>query len=110
MQLRSAVATTNLVRRRGPLERFMMPEPAEAKRASDLWQTTCFEAFLRALGVQGYREWNFAPSTKWAVYDFNHDGAGIGRMRRRPEPYIRLEDNFTWWVWGRRSQFPPNTE
>src|SRR5688500_9701615 len=66
-----AVASTNIWFGVGaPPGRFVMPEPSEPERREELWQTTCFETFLRAHGEEGYREWNFAPSGQWAAYDF----------------------------------------
>ncbi len=85
----------------------MMPEPAEPKRASDLWQTTCFEAFLRALGEQGYREWNFAPSTKWAAYDFNTMRAGMKDAEAAEPVYSPRGQFHLVGVWAHRSRFPP---
>lgn len=83
---------------KAPAERFVLPE-AEGGRADDLWQTTCFEAFLRAEEAEGYREWNFAPSGQWAAYDFT--GYRVGRSDAEvKEPYIRMEDNLTWWTLG----------
>src|SRR5437763_11071257 len=42
------VATTNIWFGVGaPAERFVIPELSEPWRAEGLWQTTCFEAFLR---------------------------------------------------------------
>ena len=75
------------------------PVRAVSKRADDLWKTTCFEAFLRVPGTEAYREWNFAPSGEWAAYDFTTHRDG----RTNPDvatPYIRVEDNFTWWAFG----------
>ena len=94
------VATTNIWFGVGaPAGRFRMPEATESKRADDLWQTTCFEAFLRRPGEQDYREWNFAPSTEWAAYDFTdyRERAGDPEVAA---PYIRVEDNFTWLALG----------
>lgn len=82
-----------------PASRFVIPQPTEPKRADELWQTTCFEAFLRDSDGESYREWNFAPSGEWAAYDFSARREG----RTDPEvkaPYIRIEDNFTWWAFG----------
>jgi hypothetical protein len=105
----AAVATTNIWFGVGaPADSFALPEQSEPKRASDLWQTTCFEAFLRALGEQGYREWNFAPSTEWAVYDFNTMRSGM-KDAEAAEPYIRMEDNFTWWGLGASIAIPADT-
>lgn len=83
---------------KAPADRFLFPE-GEAGRADDLWQTTCFEAFLRAEGEEGYREWNFAPSGQWAAYDFTAYRSGRTDAEVR-EPYIRSEDNLTWWTLG----------
>jgi hypothetical protein len=96
----SATATTNIWFGIGaPASSFVIPEPVEPRRADDLWRTTCFEAFLRVPGAEAYREWNFAPSGEWAAYDFTAYRDG----RTNPEvatPYIRVEDNFTWWAFG----------
>ncbi len=67
-----AAATTNIWFGVGaPASRFVIPEADEPSRADELWQTTCFEAFLREAGADAYREWNFAPSGHWAAYDFS---------------------------------------
>jgi hypothetical protein len=47
-----------------------VPTPHAPAAADALWQTTCCELFLGALGQDGYREFNFSPSGQWAVYDF----------------------------------------
>jgi hypothetical protein len=96
-----AVASTNIWFGVGaPAGRFVIPEPVEAVRADGLWQTTCFEAFLRATGEEGYREWNFAPSGQWAAYDFTAYRANMTNADVAAPPYIRVEDNFTWWALG----------
>jgi len=74
----AAVATTNIWFGVGaPAARFAIPETAEPERADELWKATCFEAFLRALGGEAYREWNFAPSGQWAAYDFRGRRTGM---------------------------------
>ena len=95
-----ATATTNIWFGVGaPAERFVIPELAEPERAEDLWQATCFEAFLRVEGEAGYREWNFAPSSQWAAYDFTSHREGRTDADVAA-PYIRIEDNLTWWALG----------
>jgi hypothetical protein len=64
-----------------------------------LWQTTCFEAFLRGDGSEAYREWNFAPSGQWAAYDFTSHRAGRTDAEVAA-PYVRVEDNMIWWALG----------
>ena len=96
-----AVATANIWFGVGaPADRFVIPQPTEPLRADELWRTTCFEAFLGAAGAQTYREWNFAPSGNWAAYDFSAYREGMARAEVGAPPYIRMEDNFTWWTVG----------
>ena len=95
-----SVASTNIWFGIGaPMSNFAIPETAEPKRADELWTTTCFEAFLRREGAEAYREWNFAPSGDWAAYDFigNRQGRADAEVA---EPYVRVEDNLTWWALG----------
>jgi hypothetical protein len=96
-----ATASTNIWFGIGaPANRFVIPQsPEEPGRADDLWQTTCFEAFLRADDGQEYREWNFAPSGEWAAYDFTAYRHGRTDAEVAP-PYVRFEDNMTWWALG----------
>ena len=80
--------------------RFVIPEVAEeAARTDDLWKTTCVEAFLRSPETDAYREWNFAPSGEWAAYDFASRRKDRTNADVAP-PYIRVEDNMTWWALG----------
>jgi hypothetical protein len=95
------VATTNIWFGVGaPANRFRIAEPAEPARAEGLWRATCFEAFLRRMGEESYREWNFAPSGEWAAYDFERYREQMTEPEIGRPPYIRYEDNFTWWALG----------
>jgi len=96
-----AVATTNIwFGVSAPANRFVIPAAAEPARANGLWNTTCFEAFLRGAGKRKYREWNFAPSGQWAAYDFSGTRKGMKNADVASPPYVRMEDNFTWWALG----------
>ena len=96
-----AAATVNIWFGVGaPASRFVLPEADEPSRADELWRTTCFEAFLREERAGGYREWNFAPSGQWAAYDFSSVREGMAEAEVVAPPYIRLEDNLTWWAFG----------
>jgi len=64
---------------RGALEALMLPAPADPERTDELWKQACFEAFARAEGAAGYDEFNFAPSTQWAVYRFDGYRAGMSK-------------------------------
>lgn len=96
-----ATATTNIWFGVGaPASRFVMPATEEPSRRDELWKTTCFEAFLRETGSDAYQEWNFAPSGDWAFYAFSSHRDGMTELDVGSPPYIRMEDNLTWWTLG----------
>jgi len=105
-----ATATTNIWFGVGaPASKFAIPAVVQSERTEDLWQTTCFEAFLRDERAQAYREWNFAPSTQWAAYDFNNYRDGRAEAGVAP-PYVRIEDNLTWWGLGATIAVPADQQ
>lgn len=56
---------------RGDLDCLHLPDSKPPSRADELWQTTCFEAFVGDPGIgDGYTEMNFSPSGQWATYTF----------------------------------------
>ncbi|MEO6247064.1 MAG: DOMON-like domain-containing protein [Sphingomicrobium sp.] len=89
-----------------PASRFLIPSPGKAERVDDLWQTTCFEAFLKPEGDPGYTEWNFGPSSGWAAYQFSGHRLGMANAEVVAAPYIRVEDNLTWWGLGATVSVP----
>lgn len=50
--------------------RLVVPPFAGKGRADGLWQTTCFELFVKPDGGTAYAEFNLSPSQAWAAYDF----------------------------------------
>jgi hypothetical protein len=54
----------------GDIPRIRVPSPGAPLNATQLWQHTCFEAFIALEGQPAYHEFNFAPSGEWAVYAF----------------------------------------
>ncbi len=77
-------------------QRLVVPPFAGKGRTDDLWQTTCFELYLKPLGGEAYCELNLSPSERWNAYDFDGYRAG---MRERPFPHepectIRLGSTF----------------
>jgi predicted GIY-YIG superfamily endonuclease len=60
----------------GAMAELSIPAKGPQERADNLWQHTCFEAFLR-FPDGGYREYNFSPSTQWAAYRFSGYRAGL---------------------------------
>lgn len=61
----------------GDVDGIVLPPASQGERRDGLWQTTCFEAFVRAFGAVGYHEFNFAPSGDWAAYSFDAYRAGM---------------------------------
>lgn len=59
----------------GDLSGVSFPQREAAARADELWKHTCFEAFLSA--GQGYYEYNFSPSSRWAAYRFDGHREGM---------------------------------
>lgn len=59
----------------GDIGKLRIP-PRNPALADELWRSTCFEAFVRAVGREGYYEFNFAPSGQWAAYRFKGYRAG----------------------------------
>jgi hypothetical protein len=55
----------------GQIANVRIPPVAASARTDELWQHTCFEAFLRPEPTEAYWEFNFAPSTQWAAYGFS---------------------------------------
>ena len=59
----------------GDINELVLPARREPRRAENLWQTTCFELFLRGDGP-AYSEYNFSPSGEWAAYAFDSHREG----------------------------------
>jgi hypothetical protein len=55
----------------GDLAAIRFPSPQAASAADNLWQHSCCEAFIGAMGDTAYREFNFSPSSQWTAYRFN---------------------------------------
>lgn len=64
---------------------LLLPEPFAPVRSDRLWQTTCFELFMKHADGDRYFEYNFSPSTEWALYRFSDYRKGMAEeMVRRP--------------------------
>ena len=68
----------------------VLPPPGPAVRADRLWETTCFELFLRAPGRPDYLEINVSPSGRWAAYDFCAYRAGMVQAAVLAPPALSL--------------------
>jgi len=58
-------------------EGLLLPAAAVPKVRDQLWEHTCFEAFVRLRGAPEYIELNFSPSTEWAAYGFDDYREGM---------------------------------
>jgi hypothetical protein len=71
----------------GRIADIAVPPLRAAARSKDLWQRTCFEAFVRPSDGLAYYEFNFSPSYEWAAYRFAKyrvgmsDADGIGPVK-----------------------------
>jgi hypothetical protein len=73
----------------GRISDVAIPPVAAAARTDELWRHTCFEAFVGAGGA--YYEFNFAPSTHWAVYLFSSYRTGMRVATDISAPRIAVE-------------------
>jgi len=74
----------------GDIARLLIPAESAPRRADKLWQHTCFEAFVGAMGTAGYSEFNFSPSTQWAAYRFTAYREGMAALDAAQFPRISL--------------------
>ena len=76
----------------GDMAALELPPVAACERADGLWRHTCFEAFVRPVPGAAYREFNFAPSTQWAAYDFDAYRDGMRDADAAPKIAIVRDD------------------
>jgi hypothetical protein len=79
----------------GDISRILVSAPSTPRFAKQLWEHTCFEAFIAVDGQPAYHEFNFAPSGEWAVYAFSgyRDGAPVADETLRPNIATRSTAN-----------------
>jgi hypothetical protein len=75
----------------GDIPRIRVPLPGAPRINTQLWQHTCFEAFIAVEGQPAYHEFNFAPSGEWAVYVFcgYRNGGSLANEMMRPHIAVR---------------------
>ncbi|HZW15666.1 MAG TPA: DOMON-like domain-containing protein [Brevundimonas sp.] len=69
----------------GDLARVRSPDFERTGRTEGLWRSTCFEAFVKPEGGDGYLECNFA-GLQWATYRFT--GYREGMTEAAVEPHL----------------------
>ncbi len=71
-------------------QRLSLPPFAGKGRADGLWQTTCFELFLRPDGGEAYCEYNLSPSERWNAYEFTGRRAGMAERAMPRDPVCTM--------------------
>src|SRR5262249_47269918 len=75
----------------GKVGNLSLPPATSPTRAEELWQHTCFEAFVRSSTSDPYYEFNFAPSTQWAAYQFDGYRRGMRVASNISAPAIEVQ-------------------
>jgi hypothetical protein len=75
----------------GMVSDILLPPPLAGTRGDQLWQHTCFEAFVRVAPDAEYYEFNFAPSTQWAAYRFSGYRSGRRVADEIDAPRIEMQ-------------------
>jgi hypothetical protein len=71
--------------------KVLIPRRIGSLRADNLWQHTCFEAFVRPAGGTIYFEFNFAPSLQWAIYHFDAPRQGMRNAAELGVPILDIQ-------------------
>jgi hypothetical protein len=75
----------------GKMIDLRMPPVTAPTRTDELWQHTCFEAFVRAPPSAAYYEFNFAPSMQWAAYRFSDYRSGMSVASEINAPRVEAQ-------------------
>lgn len=76
----------------GELEQLAIPRRAPSVRVENLWEHTCFEAFIAPAAGTRYCELNFSPSTEWAAYAFDDYRQGMVPLDLAEPPSVRVAE------------------
>ena len=72
------------------VSRVALPPPAAPRPVDGLWRHTCFEAFIAGETSTAYCEFNFSPSTEWAVYGFTSYREGMAQLEHALAPQVAV--------------------
>lgn len=61
----------------GDISVVLVPDLKHAARTDELWRHSCAELFVGALDSEKYLEFNFAPTSQWAAYEFEAYRRGL---------------------------------
>jgi hypothetical protein len=77
----------------GKIGELRLPPISAPARGDELWQQTCFEAFVGTAAGAAYYELNFAPSTQWAAYRFGGYRSGMRVATEVSAPGIEVQSS-----------------
>lgn len=72
----------------GDIDRLRLPPQAPSRFQHELWRHTCLEAFIALPDSDVYFEFNFSPSSQWAVYRFESYRDGMTPLHPEPPPRV----------------------
>jgi hypothetical protein len=77
----------------GNIDALRLPPVTAPTRGDELWQHTCFEAFIGTAVGAAYYELNFSPSTRWAAYRFDSHRSGMRIATEIGAPTIEVQSS-----------------
>lgn len=80
----------------GDISQIRVRSSDMSRIATQLWRSTCFEAFIAVDGQPAYHEFNFAPSGEWAVYAFRGYRSGGLLDDETLRPHIAVSSADSW--------------
>jgi hypothetical protein len=80
-----------LWRLRADVAALRVPGLRDPAPRDGLWRHTCFELFAADPVGNGYREFNFSPSSEWAAYSFTDYRQGMAPLALPLPPRIELQ-------------------
>ena len=75
----------------GSISDLRLPAPTPPTRVDELWRHTCFEAFVGAPDREAYLEFNLAPSSQWAAYQFTGYRQGMAPLEGFDAPGVEMK-------------------
>jgi len=77
-----------------------------AERADKLWESTCFECFVKRPTDRGYIELNFSTARRWAAYSFQEYRGGMQNQSLSATPDIYQDFSDSHFALEARLQLP----
>jgi hypothetical protein len=90
----------------GDLAQLRIADLCPTQRRDELWQHTCAELFVAVPGQAAYVEFNLAPSSCWAAYEFDDYRQGM-RLATVAAPVITAQQSAQLLEIDARVELPP---